>query len=286
MLTIEEIILEECRRLPPLPQSVTQLMALFQRDHTVDEVVKVVQVDAAVTANLLKVVNSAAMGLSRTINSPAQAVTYLGDKMVMGIAIAGSSGPIFEGSLEGYGGDAGALWGHDLYTAIMAREIASRSSASVNPEIAFTAGIVHDIGKAVMSEYLKTLSTKPVFEVADKEHPDFLAAEKGKLGTDHCMVGGVLASKWRLPAPLKEAIQFHHDPKQASEEHRSLAYVIHVADRIAMLAGQATGADRLQYPLDADFTEHVGITQDDFGPLMARVEREFAKVVGGMFGKE
>jgi HD-like signal output (HDOD) protein len=286
MLTIEEIILEECRRLPPLPQSVSQLMALFQRDHTIDEVVKVVQIDAAVTANLLKVVNSAAMGLNRTISSPAQAVTYLGDKMVMGIAIAGSSGPIFEGRLEGYGGDAGALWGHDLYTAIVAREIANRSAASVNPEIAFTAGIVHDIGKAVISQYLKTLSTKPVFDVADKERPDFLAAERDKLGTDHCQVGGVLAFKWRLPAALKESIQFHHDPRQASEEHRSLAYVVHVADRVAMQAGQSTGADCLQYPLDPDFTERLGITQDEFDPLMARVEREFARVVGGMFAKE
>ena len=285
MLTIEEVILEQCRRLPPLPQSVSQLMTLFQRDHTIDEVVKVVQVDAAVTANLLKVVNSAAMGLNHQIGSPAQAVTYLGDKMVMGIAIAGSSGPIFEGSLEGYGGDAGALWAHDLYTAIMAREIANRESVAVNPEIAFTAGIMHDIGKAVVSQYLKTLSPRPELEVSDKEHPDFVAVEREKIGTDHCHVGSVLASKWRLPVPLREAIQYHHSPMEASEEHRRLAFVVHVADRIAMLAGQSTDADRLQYPLDAAFTEQLGITQDEFEPLMSRVEREFARVVGGMFAK-
>jgi HD-like signal output (HDOD) protein len=260
-------------------------MALIQREHTVDDVVKVVQVDAALTTNLLKVVNSAAMGLNRTISAPAQAVSCVGDKMVLGIAIATCTGPIFEGELVGYGADAGALWGHDLYTAIAARELASRSTAVISPEIAFTAGIVHDVGKALISQFLKDTSRSLDVQISDPEAPDFLAAERGNLGTDHCRVGGMLARRWHLPPSLHEAIGHHHCPADAPEEYRSLAYAIHVADHLAMLADQATGADRLQYPLDLNFTEVLGLTQYEFEPLMDRVEREFAKVVGGMFGK-
>lgn len=286
MLTIEEVILEQCQRLPPLSESVTQLMAMIQREHTIDDVVKIVRVDAALTTNLLKVVNSAAMGLNRTISAPTQAVSCVGDKMVLGIAIATCTGPIFEGELVGYGGDAGSLWAHDLYTAIAARELASRSTAIITPEIAFTAGIVHDVGKALISQFLKESPKKLEIMVLDPEAPDYLVAERECLGTDHCRVGGMLATRWHLPRSLKDAIAHHHHPADAPEEHRPLAYAVHVADHLAMLADQSTGADRLQYPLDLDFTDILGTTQHEFEPLMDRVEREFAKVVGGMFGKE
>ena len=107
------------------------------------------------------------------------------------------------------------------------------------------------MGKSLISQYLRNTSQKLVIEVEDAENPDFLMAERNHLDTDHCQVGGVMAFKWRFPTPLRESIQFHHRPFEAPEKKRPMVYAIHVADRLAMLAGEGTGGDTMQYPLDS-----------------------------------
>ena len=136
--------------------------------------------------------------------SIARAVAYLGDKTILSIALLYCQSPLFHKPLEGYESEKGALWNHNLRTAIASREIARYGRETISPDIAFTGGILHDIGKALVSELLKDTSGEILSKMDAGCFMDYLAAEEKILGTNHCIVGAELARYWGLPDPLPE----------------------------------------------------------------------------------
>lgn len=283
--TIQKEIVRKIRQIPPLSQSASQLMTLMgDPDHNVGQITRIVECDAGLTTHILKVVNSAAFSLMEPTTSIARAVSYLGDKMIVGIALDFCTSELYARPLEGYESKQGALWDHNMRTAIAAKEIAGLSAGTVNPDLAFTCGILHDIGKAIISEFLKDSAGEIVAGIDDGTVTDYLAAEQERLGTDHCIVGSTLAKSWHLPDPLPEVIRCHHQPAAAKESDRALVYAVHLGDIIAMMGGAGTGADSMQYPLDTGYTEYVDISPDALAHVMLSVEDEFKKTKAALFG--
>ncbi|NIA11822.1 MAG: HDOD domain-containing protein [Nitrospiraceae bacterium] len=280
-------ILAKVQEIPPLSASASELIMLMGKaNHDLKHIVSIVECDAGLTSRVLRVVNSPAFYLLAPTTSIVRAVSYLGEKAVLEIALEACMGSILRRPLKGYEGKSDALWEHNLRTAIASREVAKFAKKEISLEIAFTGGILHDIGKAVLSEFLKGSAEDIISKIDAGDAMDYVSAEHEMLGTDHSVVGYEVARLWKLAFPLPEIIRFHHTPDKAKEEVRGLVYAVHLGDIIAMMGGTGTGSDDMLYHLDSGFSDYIQISQGDFEKIMLDVEVEFKKTKLSIFGRE
>jgi putative nucleotidyltransferase with HDIG domain len=264
---------------PMISASASRLLQITsQPDHEVIDVVNLVKTDANLTARVLKVVNSAAYGLVNQVTSVDRAVSYLGQQVIVSIAIESCAGELFAKELSGYEAVGGDLWKHDLRTAIAAREVVLQSGADLSPDLAFTAGLLHDIGKALISDYLRGSAPDAVELISSHDSLDYLAAEEHLVGVDHTIAGEALAIAWQLPPELIAVIRHHHQPSLAEEAWRPLVYAVHLGDSIAMMGGFGTGSDSMRYKLDPHYADFIQIKANILANIMLTVDTEFNKL--------
>ena len=286
-ITPLEAITKQVASVPVLPQVVSRLLAIIGgHDHSLHDMVKIVETDASLAARVLRVANSAAFFRGQTVDTLSKAILNLGEKLVAGIAIGSCTTKLFNHPLDGYESEAGDLWDHSLRTAIAARETASFASKKISTDLAFTAGLLHDIGKAIISEFLNGYTEEITNQCDIGQVEDFVAAEKGLVGTDHAEVGFALARHWNLPDPICTSIKNHHYPKRADEENQELVYVVHIGDILAMLGGTGTGADTLAYKMDEGYERYFKLEKDDVLQLLLFVEEEFSRTKTAVFAKQ
>ncbi len=265
---------EEIQPLSAVAIRLVQLMGNEKRD--VRELIHIISLDAALTLRVVRVANSAAFARRERVTSMPQAVSLLGEQLVVGIAVGSSSPAVFQDELSGYEAEAGALWAHSLRTALAAREIARKCKSPISFDEAFTAGILHDIGKAVIDDFLAERSNEIELDLKTLSKVDFSVLEREKLGTDHCEVGDSLARKWNIPANLCSAIRFHHYPACAPEQDRPMVFAVHLGDILAMSLGDGTGVDTLAYGLDEGYTVYYDLSHSHIESILALVRSEFA----------
>lgn len=253
-------------------------------DHEMDEVIRLVRYDAALTARVLRVVNSAAFGLIHPVASVDRAVSYLGERLIVGIILADNIGKLFHKPMTGYEGEAGDLWRHNLFTAVAAREVARRARREIGIDLAFTGGLLHDIGKSLLSDYLHGTSGEILGEIAQGHTSDYLAAERERAGIDHAELGYLMAGRWQLPLPLQAAIRHHHQPAEADPEWRTLVYAVHLGDILAMMRGCATGSDGMQYHLDPGYAEFFTFTAEELTAILLEAEEAYQKAESSLSG--
>ncbi|MEA3465482.1 MAG: HDOD domain-containing protein [Thermodesulfobacteriota bacterium] len=271
----KEEIIEAIKDIPLLSPSASQLLQLSaSTDHDISEIVDIVKIDAALTARVLKIVNSVAYGLVHEVSTIDRAVGYLGERMIAGIALEDSASALFHKELEGYDGPKSELWNHDLRTAIAAREIAKTAKQPLNPDLAFTAGILHAVGKAILSDFLQQSSKGVLDEIDGDEISDYLEGERELLGIDHTEAGFELAKNWELPETLQCAIRYHHSPAEAPQKHSALVYAVHLGCIVAMMCGSHS-SDSLQYHLDKNYTNYFDLTSDQLALVMLEVNETF-----------
>ncbi len=268
------------------PSAARLLQVNADPESGVDDIIAIVRHDAALTARVLRVVNSAAFGLVHPVDTVARAVSYLGGWMVVSIAIGDSAGRLFQRPLDGYEGERGSLWRHDLFCAFAAREVALFARQPLSPETAFTAGLLHDIGKAVVSDFLKGTATPALTEIGEGRAADYLAAERQILGVDHAEIGCELARAWGLPEPLQKTILHHHQPQAAEEAIRPLVFAVHLGDMIAMMGGYGTGSDSLQYQLAPEYAEFFQLSPESLEQTLLAAQRLFTKAEKALSGTE
>ncbi|OQX18679.1 MAG: hypothetical protein BWK76_06830 [Desulfobulbaceae bacterium A2] len=278
-------ILRALDRMPMLSRSAARLLEVSSRqDHAPGEILDIIRHDAVLTGRLLQVVNSAAYSLVQQVETVDRAVTYLGERMVVGLALEHSIGAMLQQELPGYEAGAGDLWRHDLRTAIAAREIALCSRGACKPDQAFTAGLLHDIGKAVLSAYLLHSAATLQGKVRDREQEDYAAAERDLLGIDHAQLGEALARHWQLPRILQAAILHHHHPAAAPEEFRPIVYAVHLGDILAYMGGSGTGADQLFYHLDTRYVDWIPVTAEEIQRIIMAADDEMRRMEESMHG--
>lgn len=256
------------------PSASQLLMVTAREDHDIQEVIDIVKCDSALTARVLKIVNSVAFGLAHEVNTIDRAISFLGDRTVAGIALGDSASALFHKELAGYEGPKSELWNHDLRTAIAAREIARYATEPLNADLAFTAGILHAVGKAVLSDFLSNSANDVLVGIDSHEVSDYLDGERQLIGIDHTEAGYELAKSWDLPEALQMAILYHHRPADAPEEHRLLVYAVHLACVVAMMCG-SQASDSLQYPLDKKYTDYFDLSSEQIGMIMLEVNESF-----------
>jgi putative nucleotidyltransferase with HDIG domain len=233
-LTLDQLI-RHVQDIPTLPASAMRIVDIADDPNSsTRDMVKVVETDLGFTSRVLRIANSAYYGLSRRVGTVGEAVLVVGMQALRDLAVAAASAGTLLMDTSGYAMARGTLWRHSTAVAINARLIAQRISG-MNPAEAFTAGLLHDIGKVVLHEYVAQ-QMMAILSLVQLDHMPFVEAEKYVLGFDHAETGGHIALKWRLPPTLSGAIAEHHR-KEVIAKERSLATVIHVADAITTAEG-------------------------------------------------
>jgi putative nucleotidyltransferase with HDIG domain len=226
------------KTLPPAPRILTELLRLLN-DTEVDagRIVDLIAFDPALTAKLLQRCNSAASGLAEPVCDLHQAVSLMGfNEIYRMVAVVVGEG-LLGAAQRGYGIDSGELWQHSATAALAAKVIADKLGAE--SDLAFTAALLHDIGKLVLNGFLEG-SYEPVLKQTGASGQSFIEAEKTLLGVEHAEVGGRLLARWNFPEGLVQTVWHHHDPVEA-HPYQQLAGYVYLADLIAHCLGQGQG---------------------------------------------
>lgn len=283
MPTSKKEILRAVENIKILSPSAGALLEVASRpDHDLQDIAGLIKYDAALTAKTLQLVNSAAFALHSKISDIERAITYIGENYLLSLVVSEAAKMIYDSDLAGYMGHKGDLWNHNLLTALASKKIAELCHEPVNSNIAFTCGLLHDLGKAIISDFLIDSSSAALNAVESGQVSNFASAEEKMLGIDHTQVGHALALHWQLPEPLPSAMRYHHEPARAPAPHRSLVYAVHLGDMVAMMTGYDTGADAMRYQLDSTYSDYIAIKENDLARIILETDQEFQKLKESM----
>ncbi len=220
--------------IPPLPtaaQSVLTILAKDPRDAL--ELEHAIRHDPSLTSQLLKVANCAAYSPRAPIDTVHRAIVYLGLTEVCNIAFGLSVLGMFKTSNRDFGLDIREFWTHSIATAIIARILAEEMKED-DPEIFFTAGLLHDLGRLAMAQCLSKEWKQIVYTAASEGIP-LLRVERS-MGLSHSMIGAWLARNWKLPVTYVRAIATHHLPVR-HKKATTVGALIQLADHLSHHAG-------------------------------------------------
>lgn len=269
-----ESIVEAVNDLPALPHVVVRVMELTEDpDSTADDISNVLNQDQAMTARVLRLANSAFYGFARRISTINDAIIFLGFKTIRSIVMAVSVSDILSGEVEGYALEHGELWKHSQCTAMAARLIARKAKFGFL-DLAYTAGLLHDIGKVILNSFMKEAYHEVVAKVSE-ENASFIDTENEILGFNHAMVGARVAEKWNLPKELVEAIAFHHHPEKA-EINKRLTAIVHLGDTVCVMMGIGIGIDGMLYPVSEEALNLLGFREADMEIIISELIDVFA----------
>jgi len=241
---------------PGMPGTAVKLLGLIDDSAMrVSQIEEILRHDPGLTANVLRMANSAYFGIPSKVGSIRQAVILLGLKRLIQMVIAACVSAIMDKSVPGYDLPPGELWRHSIAASVAAEGLVKVLKVEAAEEI-FTAALLHDVGKLVLGDFVKDEFKQ--IETAVSQGISFEMAEKIVLGTNHADVGARILTKWLLPPEIINAVQFHHAP-EASERISSMLDIVHVANFISMMIGIGIGRDGLQHEPSVEVTERLGL---------------------------
>ncbi len=272
--------IKEIRSFPPFV--VETLRKLNDPDSSAQDVAASLARDEGLVIRTLKLANSAAYGISREISSVVEAIALLGYKNISSIVLAASVYSVMDKPLEGYALDRGMLWRHSLSVAYSSRYI-SQLTRKAHPEEAYVGGLLHDIGKVVLNDYVR-FGYNIIVKMVEEQQIPFMEAEVQVLGFDHAAVGAMLVEKWGLPDSYRYAVAYHHAPNNLDEpKFQELVDVVHLANSLCLMLGVGIGADGLQSYLYPESLQRLGITDyeslmSDLVDFVAQAEQELSEM--------
>lgn len=261
--------------LPTLPYVVRKLSEMLENPKvTAEDVNRVISSDQSLTAKVLKLVNSAFYGFPGQISTVTHAVVILGFSAVKSIALSASVFDMFPVESQSGYFDRHKFWEHSIASAVIAR-LLSRKIRYPEEEEAFVAGLLHDMGKIILDQYLHE-EFHAILDEVNKENITFLEAEDRILNCNHPRIGSWLGEQWSLPHPLRDAICYHHHPEHAVAG-KKLACFAHVADILARAKGMGNSGDQLMHCVSAEAWHMLNI-KDVFIPnLFDEIDEEMEK---------
>jgi HD-like signal output (HDOD) protein len=282
-------LIASTKELRALPATTVRLMELLD-DATVgaDAVLDVIATDPSLTANLLKLSNSAYYGLRRQVGSAREALVRLGNRTVVNLAFATSMGDILRGPLGSYRLGRRELWHHSLGTALGAAYLGAvagdgTSRDRATGDRAFTAGLVHDIGKLLLNEPLKEHLLQLPPGVTDAA---LLAAETEILGFNHAQAGAALGEAWNFPPSLVAVIgggtvadgqPLAADPSDPVEaQTRAVAG----ANAVAAFCGFGGGAAAPDVTQLQEIMQNLGYSAETMEDLVVRLPADLEAMLG------
>lgn len=276
-----EFVLKRIRDIPALPEVVNRIIQLLGQNSTpASEIARLISMDPGLTSRVLRMVNSAAYGVPRQISSIQHGIMILGFNTVRGLVLSASIFKLFNPTdqiLHGvYKLDHREFWRHSMITAIVSKAVAKVCQRPEVADDAFSAGMLHDIGKVVLDTYFSK-DYQNVLKLADmQEMPPhgakYFLLEEEVLGSSHAEIGAVVAEKWRLPNNLIEVIRFHHEPNR-SLHSQTLVYTVALGNRIANMVDQNEGLVQL-HMIHEVVCEYFDLDEEKLARILELVEPE------------
>lgn len=262
------IAAEECV-LRPLPQVALKVMELLREpDSTTDQLAAVASVDQALATEVLRVAGSGLYGKPRQISSLDRAIEVMGGRDLRSTLASVVPKVLHQQTTADL--KSVMLWTHSLATAIAARGIAAECKYPA--EEAYLAGLLHDVGKAVM-DLNDPQRYQEVLEEVYNENSTFLVAEKEIFGCDHTEVGALVVERWNLASPLNEAVRLYHQPAAAEIEPK-LCAIVGLAYRIAVKLGAGPEHDPDVELELSDPAVVLDLTPDTLARIVATTEEQ------------
>jgi putative nucleotidyltransferase with HDIG domain len=241
---------------PSMPGAAVKLLALIDDpDMSVSQIEAILKHDAGLTANILKLANSAYFGIPSKVGSVRQAVLILGLKRLIQMVIASCVSAVMDKPVPGYDLPPGELWRHSIAVSVAAEGLVKELEIGATEEI-FTAALLHDVGKLVLGTFVKDEFAE--IEAALKRDVSFEVAEEMVLGTNHADLGAQILTQWSLPSDIVNAVRWHHTPESADKIDTMLD-IVHVANVLCLMIGIGAGSDGLQYQPSEVVVERLGL---------------------------
>ncbi|MCU0821342.1 MAG: HDOD domain-containing protein, partial [Spirochaetes bacterium] len=226
---IKDQILNDINGLPAFPENVLVLQRLCRERHVqIEKIVEKIMMDPALTADILKLANSAYFTGIRKIENLNEAVVRIGLKNLYNLLIVTASRRILEQRYKMFA----EIWKHCSKVAAYARDIAMWYNLNNIKDNAFLGGLLHDLGKIILLATDKKFSAWIENLMANRKIRTSTVLEEITLGISHSVIGEVMAGKWGFPEYLIEAIRFHHAPLCGSNKNRDLIYTVYLANML------------------------------------------------------
>lgn len=253
-----------------IPQVVLKIIRMIRdKDYSFEDVAKEVRQDQVITAKLLKLCNSAFLNGKAKVDSIDRILVMLGEKQLLQIVMSAAFGDFFSGNGRGYSLCKGGMFTHALGTALLCEQLA-HMTGSVSPDLGYTAGLLHDIGKVVLDQFMNR--AYPFFyRKMQMGNENLFLTERATFGITHDEAGEMLAEKWALPENITDSIKNHHNPGYSSEENMELTNIVYLSDLLMsrFVVGQELerlNINHLKYGL-----KKIGLGQMEFPSLIEKI---------------
>jgi putative nucleotidyltransferase with HDIG domain len=277
-ITLDDLV-RNLEDLPSLPAVVMELLSsIDQEDVDISVLAKKVSHDAALTAKTLRLANSSLYGLQVKVTTIQQAITFLGFQTTRNLITAAAvTGCFAEGQCPGF--DHKAFWRHSIAAAACCKVIARR--LRFNQDYAFTAGLLHDIGRLVLvSTFPQQYAAAMAYRSAHDSY--VLDAERAVLGVDHVQAGMALAEHWNFSETMKLALAHHHDPDAPGAG--LLASIVHVANAIVHALDVAREEDELAPAVSSAAWTALGLNEEALLQVFRETELQFEEITLVLLG--
>jgi len=262
-------ISQSIKDLQPIPQVALKILRIINDEfceihNLTDEIRK----DQVISARTLQLCNSVMFATRQKIESLDHALVMLGNHLLLKFVISASLDNFFNQVESGYSLCKGGLYHHAVGTAVIAEKLAVLSK-KVEPSVAYTAGLLHDIGKVVLDQFIH--SGFPLFyRELNEKGKNFAEVEKRVFGTDHTEAGLELAQNWSFPESLAETIRYHHQPENA-RFHKKLVNIVYLADLLMSRFHTGLEIERLNTDSLASRLENIGFSLGSFPELIDHI---------------
>ncbi|MTW10361.1 HDOD domain-containing protein [Pseudoduganella eburnea] len=271
-LTYDDVV-NNLEDLPSLPAVVMELLNSIDQEETdITVLAKKVSHDQALTAKTLRLANSSLFGLQVKVTTIQQAISFLGFQSTRNLITAASvTGCFTDKRCPGF--DHSMFWRHSIATAACAKVLARH--VRFNQDYAFTAGLLHDIGRLVLvSSFPQEYAQVIAYQQANDCYS--LDAERAVLGIDHVEAGLALAEHWNFSDTMQLAIAGHHDPGKVGAGF--LAAIIHVADAVVHALDLAQKPDDMVPSVSPVAWKALNLSEETCLHLFRETELQFEEI--------
>jgi HD-like signal output (HDOD) protein len=271
-----EILVQGVVGLVSLPEICIRISEMIDNPRSNASVIgKVISQDAALTARLLKIVNSAFYRFPARVETVSRAIAIVGNRELRDLVLAATVSGIFE-RISSDLVDIDEFWRHGIYTGIISRLIAERCRV-LHSERLFVAGLMHNIGQLIMAYKLPRYYRAALLMAQEENIPMYLAEQK-TLGFDHAEVGAELMRSWSFPEGHQFVARYHHQPEEAGAYRLEVA-IAHVAETISRMAEY--GEDDFDYisQIDRSIRRMVDLSSSDLEELLVEAREQFIEVL-------
>ncbi|MFZ0391209.1 MAG: HDOD domain-containing protein [Calditrichia bacterium] len=227
--------LRRVENLATLPAVIPEILEKVRSSSSsMKEIAAIIERDASITTKILKVSNSPLWGYPGRVENIRKAIILLGLKEVTNIVLSVSLYSTFAKFKPNSLFEREKFWLHCAGTGQIARALSAKLRLNFEGE-EFVAALIHDIGKMILDQYF-TSEFEEILRLSEQSGRPILELEKEKLDCSHADLGGWLLKSWNFPAPITEAVYFHHTPQHA-RKNPTLTAVIHLSDQLCELWG-------------------------------------------------